>query len=41
MLSGLSVLMPFAGLVWFVCLIAGFIKTALYFRKLLKTDIDL
>jgi len=41
MLPGLSVLMPFAGLVWFVCLIAGFIKTALHFRKLLKTDIDL
>ena len=41
MLPGLSVLMPFAGLVWFVCLITGFIKTALYFRKLLKTGIDL
>ena len=41
MLPGLSVLMPFAGLVWFVCLIAGFIKTVLHFRKLLKTDINL
>jgi uncharacterized protein YybS (DUF2232 family) len=41
MLPGLSVLMPFAGHVWFTCLIAGFVKTALHFRKLLKTDIDL
>lgn len=40
-LPGLSVLMPFAGLVWFVCLTAGFIKTALHFRKLLKTDVNL
>jgi hypothetical protein len=41
MLLGLSVLMPFAGLVWFVCLISGFMKTALYFHKLLKINIDL
>ena len=40
MLLGLSVLMPVAGFIWFACLTSGFIKTALYFHKLLKTDID-
>lgn len=36
--SVVPVLMPLAGILWFVCLTLGSVKIAIYFRKLLNTD---
>jgi hypothetical protein len=34
---GTAVIMPLSGILWFICLSAGSIKVAVYFKKLLKT----
>lgn len=36
--SVVPILMPLAGILWFICLTSGSVKIAIYFRKLLNTD---